>query len=321
MSDTTISFDADTAKAEAKLKALKRSAERTGQSFGAAQAGALAGRFGGPAGGVASRFLGGGALGMGMAAAGFGVNAFLAADERRVQMAREAAARQSSRDATARSVLEKTDARAAGGVSQAGSAMRMIALGTDKSRRKTALATGSKYGLTTEQTYAAMEAARRSGVSELDIMLGVGLAGDTPEQVAQNILANNGLQNAIASSMQLTGDEASAALDRRLTDPRARNVARATSGRNVVAESQMDDLTSGRTADAIKRDVWAEMNPAAVAMGEASVKAQETLSALQAAASAQGLVAGALAEVGRLLGISQGSASRQLAEGATAVAE
>jgi hypothetical protein len=304
---------------------VKKEAADAGRSFG--NAASQASRIGGPAGGALGRSIGGfsqgfgaGALGLGLAGGGMLLNAFLQRDAERVSRAKDSEARSQARAGVAQTAMERADQRAAGGMQFMGAARRIISRGTDSNAVRQSLKGGSKYGLNTGESLTAMDAAQRLGVSELDVQMGMatGLVGDNAEEVANNIQKFNGLNNAVQALQGMTARAANDAIDRTLTDRRSGALSQAGAAMNPVMESQLQDLFSGKTADAMQRQAWKEMNPLADLSSKAAMEAQKTVEQLRAAADAQGTIAALLAEMGRVVGLSEGSASRQFAEGANA---
>jgi hypothetical protein len=322
-----IPLDVDDTRAKAKVQNLKREAAQAGKAYG--QAGAQAARVGGAGGGLLARGLGGfnqgwqaGAVGLGLTAAGVGLNAFMARDAERVSLAKAREARAQERDAQARTVMERRDQLAAGGVSFLGAARRIVSRGIGQSEINAARSTGRRYGLSTEQQLESIEVSQTTGVSNLEIQQAIATGfWSSAEGAAKDIQRFNGLQNAIAATQSMTNEQASAAIDRTLTSRVGKNLARAGSAMNPVAEAQMAALTSGETADALSRQANDQLNPGARLAAEAAQKAMDTVNQLRAAADAQSTMAALLSEMGRVVGVSEGSASRQLAVAGAAASE
>lgn len=323
-----IPLDADDTKARAKVQRLKREAGQAGAEFG--RASSQAARIGGAGGGLAARGLAGfgqgtaaGFVGLGIAAAGAGLNAFLARDAERVSNARAREERNQSREGIARTVMERTDARAAGGVKFANPARALLARGVTQDKQRESLAFGTKLGLTTEQSLASLEVSLRTGVSEGEIQSGLssGLMGGSAEEVATNIRKFNGLNNAVAALQNVSPEMGGTMIARSVFSTGAENISRATAGMNPVGESQLSSLQSGASADAIARQARDEMNPGEKLTADMARKADETVRALKAAADAQSGLAILLTEMGRVVGVSAGGAFRQVEVGAAAASE
>ena len=322
-----IPLDVDDTRAKAKVRGLKRDAEQAGRAYG--KASTQAGRVGGPAGGVLARGLGGfeqgalaGTIGLGLTGTGVAMNAFLARDAERVSMAKAREVRAQERDGQARTVMERRDQLAAGGINFLGAARRIISRGTSQSDIGAAMKTGARYGLSTSQVMDAIDVSQTTGVRELDLNQAIATGfWDSAASAAADIQKYNGLQNALAATQHMSSDEASAAIDRTLTDKRSRSLSRAGSAMNPVAEAQLGALMSGDTADALGRQARDQLNPGAKLAAEAAQRTMDSVNQLRAAADAQSTVAALLSEMGRIVGLSEGSAARQLAVGAQAAAE
>jgi len=325
-----IPLDGDDTQIRAKLKRVKAEAAQAGKAFG--NASSQAARVGGAGGGMLARGIGGfqqggaaGAIGLGLTAAGVALNAFLARDAERVSMAKAREVRSQERDAQARTVMERRDALAAGGKSFMGAARRMIARDSDPGLMRSRVEMGAKYGMSMSETLMAYDEALASGGSvttgNIAVGMATGLIGDTPAAVAANIRKFNGVQNAIAAVANMSQDEAASAISNVENNPRAANIARAGAAMNPVEEAQMAALMSGETASVLGRQASDQLNPGARLASQAAQKAMDTVNQLRAAAEAQSTMAALLAEMGRVVGVSEGSAGRQLAAGAQAAAE
>lgn len=322
-----IPLDVDDIKARTKVAKLKRDAADAGREYG--RAGSQAARLGGPGGGILGRALGGfnqsgtaGGVGLSLAALGLGVNAYLARDRERMEMAVLRETRQQGKEAIQRTVMERSDARSSHGTSFAGAARRMVSRGRSYFDISDMMTEGSGYGLTTAETLSVMDEAEPRGNSRA-IMLGMatGLIGDTPSEVAGNIRKFNGLNNAIAAMNNMSTEEASESVDRAVTTREAKNIARGTAGMNPVSESQFFDLISGRTGDAIARTAADELDPGAKLMAEAAHAADDVTRQLLAAAEKQGAFAVLLTEASHALGLGEGSARQKLGRNASASSE
>lgn len=320
MSDTTISFDADTAKAESKLKALKRSAERTGQSFGAAQAGALAGRMGGPGGGILSRAIGGGAIGAGVAGGGLALSAFLAADERRVMAAR---AREESRvrmDSARSEGVKGRQALNAGALSNQQIVSRLVTRGTaGMEYQPEELA--KRRGISAFVAAEALLVGQDTGVSADQIawLMSTGEFG-SPQEAAQSIREQGGIVNALAAKRNISTDEANAQLDRSMAFS-GTQIGKARSADAALFSQQYGALVSGGTAQAVTSQMAQMLNPEQSAMEAAQAEIDKNVSVLLAAADAQGKLAAAFQQLGRSIGMGGGSAGQQASDYIKANAE
>lgn len=321
----TIPLDVDDTKARAKVGRLKRDAADAGREYG--KAGRQAARAAGPAGRTFGRAVGGfengvgaGLVGLGLAAAGVGINAFLARDAERVTAAKEREQRVQGREAMARTVIEKTDQRAAGGANFIEAARRMISRGASNSDIQAGFKTGKSMGITTSEALDAMDVSSETGVSEKDIMIGMstGIFGNDASHIADTIIKNNGLRNAIAAKKGITSEQAFGVISNALNPDNAVNVNRAATAQNPVMESQLSDLFSGKTANVLEQGARDEMDPATALMIKAAKAADDTVRQLRAAADAQGVIAATLSEMGRVIGLSEGSAQRALIKGADA---
>jgi hypothetical protein len=329
MSDgVVIPLDVDDTRAKGKIAKLKADAASAGKAYG--QAGAQMARVGGPAGGALGRSIGGfqqgvgaGALGLGMAGGGMLLSAFLQRDGERMTMAKDREARIQARASDARSVMKSKDDLAAGGLNFLGAARRIISSGTDKNRVAGAIRGGKSVGMSAADSLASMEAADATGVSMQDIQTGIatGQMGTDPMAVAQNIQKNNGLHNALAATMNISPDAAGDMISRTLTDARSGRLARAGGAMSPVEQAQLDALMGGDTARVLENQAKDTLNPGAKLAADAAQKAMDTVNQLSAAAASQSALGGILAEMGRVIGLSDGSASRQLAVGAQASAE
>lgn len=329
MSDgINIPIDGDDSKIRFKLARIKREAADAGRSFGSASS--QVGRVGGPAGGAVGRAIGGfqqgsgaGVLGLGLTAFGIGVNTFLQRDSERMTLARDREARAQGRAADARSVMKAKDDLAAGGLNFLGAARRIISSGADKNRVASAINGGKRAGLGIAESLASMEASDVTGVSMQDIQTGIatGQMGTDPLQVAQTIQKFSGLHNALAATLNVSTEEAGSMVSRTLTDVRSGKLARAGAALSPVEQAQLDALMGGDTARVLEKQAKDTLNPGAKLAADAAQKAMDTVNQLQAAAASQSSLGAILAEMGRVIGMSEGSATRQLAVGAAAAAE
>jgi hypothetical protein len=330
MSDgIVIPLDVDDTKAKGKIARLKNDAAQAGKAYG--QAGSQMARMGGPAGGALGRSIGGfqqgagaGVLGLGLAGGGALLSAFLQRDGERMTMAKDREARIQARAADARSVMKSKDDLAAGGLNFLGAARRIISSGADKNRVRGAISGGKRAGLGAAESLASMEASDATGVSMQDIQTGIatGQMGTDPMAVAQNIQKYNGLHNALAATAGVSVDEAGSMINRTLTDARSGNLSRAGSAMTPVELAQLDALLEkGDTARVLERQAKDTLNPGAKLAADAAQKMMDSVAQLRAAADAQSTVGALLAEMGRVVGLSDGAATRQLEVGAKAAAE
>jgi hypothetical protein len=330
MSDgVVIPLDVDDTRAKAKVARLKRDAGQAGKAFG--QAGAQAARVGGAAGGALGRSLGGfsqgmgaGAIGLGLTGGGMLLSAFLQRDGERMTLAKDRESRIQARAADARSVMKSRDDLAAGGLNFLGAARRIISSGADKNRVRSAVSGGKSMGMGAAESLASMEAADATGVSMQDIQTGIatGQMGTDPMKVAQSIQKFNGLHNALAATMNVSPEAAGSMISRTLTDARRGNLARAGSAMSPVEQEMLDALLErGDTARVLESQAKDTLNPGAKLAATAAQKMMDSVNQLRAAADAQSTVGALLAEMGRVVGLSDGSASRQLAVGAAAASE
>jgi hypothetical protein len=324
-----IPIDGDTSKIDGKLRKVKKDSAAAGKAFG--QAGSQAARFGGAGGGAMGRALGGfqqggaaGVLGLGLTGAGVALNAFLQRDAERVAAAKAAVVRGQERDARAREASDRMDQLKAGGLAYAQRISRMAFLGGSTNTLKGYTSMAGDYGLTPEQGLDIYDAANENqGVDPNDIALGMatGVLGGSAKDVAQNIQKFNGLRNAIAANANMTTDQADAALESFRENPLALAAANANRAMNPVENAKIEALVSGETTRVLNAQAADMLNPGARLAAEASRKSMETVAQMQAAADSQSTVAALLAEMGRVIGMSEGSASRQLGVGAKASAE
>lgn len=329
MSDgIVIPIDGDDTAIKGKLARVKRQAADAGKAFG--NASSQASKVGGAAGGAMARGLGGfqqgmgaGALGLGLAGGGMLVSAFLQRDGERQTMARDREARIQARASDARTVMQAKDTLAAGGLNFLGAARRIISSGADKNRVAAAVRGGKSVGLGLADSLGVMEAADATGVSMQDIQTGIatGQMGTDPAAVAANIQKYNGLHNALAATMNVSTEEAGNMISRTLSDTRSGKLARAGSAMSPVEQAAMAALESGDTARVLENQAKDTLNPGAKLAAEAAQKAFETMNQLRAAADAQSGLSALLAEMGRVIGLSGGSATRQLEVGAQAASE
>lgn len=317
-----IPIDGDDTKIRGKLRRIKSESASAGRAFGQAQA--QAARLGGPAGGALGRGVGGfqgglaaGAIGLGATAVGLGLNALMDRDAGRIRVAQAAERRRQDESATARTVMDARDRIAAGGMQWQGAARRLISSGVGRNAVAANRATGERYGLSEEQILSTMEVSRESGVSTLDISqaLATGYWND-PGKAAEDLRRFNGLSGALSATRRMSPGDADATIDRMLTDPRMRNVNAAGAAGNPVARAELDALTSGDTARVLRNQAADTLNPGPRLAAEAAAKAFETVTQLQAAAAAQSALGALLSEMGRVVGMGDGSAARALAEGA-----
>jgi hypothetical protein len=318
MSDgVVIPLDVDDTKARSKVARLKKDAAGAGRAFG--QAGAQAARVGGAAGGALGRSIGGFSQGMG----GMLLSSFLQRDGERQTMAREREARNQGRAADARSVMKSKDDLAAGGLNFLGAARRIVSRGDDAGLLNAKVGVGKSYGLTMAESLSAVDYAKVNNMDSGSIMAGMstGMVGSSPAEVGENIRKFNGLQNAVAALGNMTNEEAGAAIGRMHSDPRSAKLARAGAAMTPVEQAQLDALMSGDTARVLENQARDTLDPGRRLMLEASQKMMDSVNLQRAAADAQSGVAALLAEAGRVVGLSDGSAARQLAVGASAASE
>lgn len=330
MSDgVVIPLDVDDSKAKSKVARLKRDAGQAGQAYG--NAASQAARVGGAAGGALGRSIGGfqqgvgaGVLGLGLAGSGMLLNAFLQRDGERQSMARDRESRSHARAADARTVVERKDALAVGGMSFGQRISRMAFRGGSTETLKGYTSMARSYGLTSSQGLDIYDAANDfQGVNPEDIAMGLatGVLGGSAKDVAGAIQKFNGLQNAVAANGNITGDQAAGALESFKTNALALAVANANIQGNPVEDAQIGALISGETEAALARQTRDTLNPGAKLAADAARKAMESVDLLRASADAQSGLAALLAEMGRVIGLSSGSATRELAVGAAAATE
>jgi hypothetical protein len=326
MSDgIVIPLDVDDTKAKGKIARLKKDAGQAGKALG--QASSQAARVGGAGGGALARGIGGfqqgtgaGVLGLGLAGGGMLLSSFLQRDGERMTMAKDREARIQARAADARSVMKSKDDMAAGGLNFLGAARRIISSGADKNRVQGAISGGKRAGLGAAESLASMEASDATGVSMQDIQTGIatGQMGTDPMAVAQNIQKYNGLHNALAATLNVSTEEAGNMISRTLTDVRSGKLNRAGSALSPVEQAQLDALMGGDTARVLENQARDTLDPGRKLMLDASQKAMDTVNQLQAAAASQSALGAILAEMGRVVGLSNGAATRELEVGATA---
>jgi hypothetical protein len=326
MSDgITIPIDGDDTKIRGKLARVKREAAGAGKAFG--QAGAQAARVGGAAGGALGRGIGGfsqggaaGFLGLGLAGGGMLLSAFLQRDGERQTLARERESRNQGRAADARSVMKAKDDLAAGGLNFLGAARRIISRGNLGKVGKT-VGRGQSYGMNTMQSLGALEASESTGVGTEDIFAGMatGLIGESPSEVAGNIQKFNGLNNAVSALTGKSLDEAQQFVDNAALG--GLKMKRASGAMVDVEMTQLTALLGGETARVMENQARDTLDPGRKLMLDASQKMMDSVNLQRAAADAQSGVAAMLAEMGRVVGLSEGSAARKLAVGAEAAAE
>jgi hypothetical protein len=329
MSDgVMIPLDVDDTRAQRKVQKLKKDAREAGKGFGQAQA--QAARLGGPAGGALGRSVGGfqqgtgaGLVGLGLTAVGMGLNAFLQRDAERVNLAREREQRTQAADARARTVLERREASAAGGMQFMDLGRRLIAKGVDRNAIASTIRSGRAFGLNAKDSLMAAEVSEKTGVSYFELQKGMatGLLGGDASSVAATMQKFGGLTNALMATQGVGRDEALQMQGRILSDPRGKNLASAGSAMTPVEQRMLDDLMGGETARVMTAKANDELTPGARPAAEAGRAAMDTMNQLRAAADAQGTIAARLAEMGRVVGLSEGSAARKLANGAQAAQE
>jgi hypothetical protein len=325
MSDVTINLGArDDAtpkvrKLKAEIDGLNKSAGRVGQSMA---------RAGGPAGGIAGRALGGfsggmafGLAGAGAALAGVGVQAALAADQRRVEAAREQAA-WANRIADARQAGEKARGDlAAGGLSFADKVRQLTARG---GRLEDAQTIAGQAGLDTADVIAGESALllkpreRQQDIREQALKLA--MTGDIKYEAAVNRIGDRRNVNMVDELVKIRGqlltDEtrgaAGAALFNIENATGMDAIGDAQRAANRVPEQQQRDLLSGATADALDARANEQLDPTARALDELRREVDKTTATLAAAAAAQGTFARALAQAARDLGMGEGSAAQKM---------
>ena len=343
-------------KMRGELDGLKRSADSAGKSI--AHTGQALGRVGGAAGGVLGRATGGFSQGLGagaggVAAAGVGlaVTMLQASSERAMEAARSRTQWRQQAEAMQEQAREQVRQRQAGGASYIDVMRRLIGGGMSMDDVRGGLKQATAYGLTSEEGLAAIEAAqqipqavdqktrdtyqldpngpqmsdeqlaafqRKRRQDEVMLAMGTGVFKDASSAAAA-VLANNGVANAVAAETGSTYDEAWARIDRSRDNPAFQQIRRAAVAENRVAESQVEDLVTGRTAAVKEQNAAEQMDPLAKLAGAAGREAQRTMEILQAAAKSQGTLAGVLAEMGRVVGMGNGSAARAVTDFANTV--
>lgn len=340
MNDVNILFGAEdrvspkVRKMRGELDGLKRSADSAGKSI--AQAGQAVGRVGGAAGGLVGRVAGGfgqglgaGAVGVAAAGVGLGVTMLQASSERAMEAARSRTQWRQQAEAMQEQAREQVRQRQAGGASYIDVMRRLIGGGMSMGDVRGGLKQATAYGLTSEEGLAAIEAAqqipqaadkeqRKRRQDEVMLAMGTGVFKDASSAAAA-VLANNGVANAVAAETGSTYDEAWARIDRSRDNPAFQQIRRAAVAENRVAESQVEDLVTGRTAAVKEQNAAEQMDPLAKLAGAAGREAQRTMEILQAAAKSQGTLAGVLAEMGRVVGMGNGSAARAVTDFANTV--
>lgn len=319
MSDgLVIPIDGDDTRIRGKLARVKKEAAEAAKKW--REGVGTAARVGGPAGGVIGRAFGGfgqssamGYAGLSLTAAGLGLNSFLQRDAERVNAARSREQAVQGRDAQARTVLDRREASAADGMSFVQSlraaSFRGGSLNTIRGYTKMA----NEFGLTTTQGLEIYDAASQfQGVNPEDIAKGLitGVMGTSAKDVAGQIQKFGGLTNALAATQNMTTAQAQSSLDNLVGNPLAIAAAEASGAMNPALDRQLQDLISGETARVMRGKANDELNPAARLAQEASQKVMDTVNQLTAAANAQSSVAALLSEIGRVIGLSEGSASR-----------
>lgn len=319
----TIPLDVDDTQAKGKVARLKRDAAAAGREYG--RAGAQAARIGGAAGGIAGRALGGfaqggaaGALGLGLTVAGAGLAGFLARDREGVSAAVNRTIRQQGEAANFRTAQEKRDQVAAGGLSFAQRIRRANTYGASNATLEGFTKLATEAGLTSVEGLDIFEAANKNqGVDPSDIAraMRTGVFGSA-EEAASAIKKNNGLNNAVAAAANMTPEQAGFTIERQEADIGMRNIGKAAAAMNPVAEQQIKDLLGGETARALRNVADDTLHPEKKLMIQAAQAANDSMEKLRAAADAQGTIAALLGEAGRVIGMSEGSAARALANGA-----
>jgi hypothetical protein len=320
MSDTTISFGADTTQAEGKLKRLKRQAQDTGKAFGAAQAGAIAGRMGGVGGGMASRFIGGGAIGAGVAGAGLALNAFLAADERRVMAARAREENRMRIDTARGEGVKGRQSLNAGALSSQQVVSRLVTRGTaGMEYQPDELA--KRRGISAFVAADALLTGQDTGVSADQIawLMATGEFSSTTE-AAEAIQSGGGVTGALAMKRNISSADADRQLDATMSFAGSA-IGKARSADSAIFNQQFGALTTGATAEAVTAQTNATLNPEQTSLAAAREEIDRNVTVLLAAAQAQGKLAAALQTVGEAIGMGNGSAGSQASKAIAATTE
>lgn len=326
MSDgVVIPLDVDDTRAKGKVARLKRDAASAGREYG--RAGAQAARVGGAAGGMMGRALGGfaqggaaGAVGLGLTVAGAGLAGFLARDREGVAAATNRAVRQQTEAANFRAAQENRDQVSAGGLSFAQKIRRANTGGASNATLQAYTGMATEAGLTSSEGLDIFDAANKyQGVDPSDIAraMRTGVFGSADE-AASSIKQYNGLNNAVAAAANMTPEQAGFTIERQENDPGMKSIGRAVSAMNKVEEKQIKDLLGGETARVMENTAADTLYPEKKLMLQAAQAANDSMERLRAAADSQGIIAGALAEAGRLIGMSEGSEARKLTNGAGA---
>lgn len=309
----SIPIDGDDTRIRGKLARIKRDAAQAGQSFSrAARAG---GAMGGPVGGVFTRGLGGfaGGMGWGMAgaaslAAGAGVRAFMAWDDRNVNRARASFARDQEQATVAKTVIERIQRRDAGGASFNALARRSIVQSGRAVDPGSMRVQGRQYGLTGSQVLSAHNAAWTTKVPVDDILYGMAssIIGDSGDAVAENIMNFGGDVNAaIGASAGHGALSASQNMKVLLSDEYGStgwNILTSGSAKGEVDEAAYAAFLAGRTAAAGRAMADDEMNPAAKLNAANDARWEAARGSLLAAAAAQSTFAAFLKDVMAIMG-------------------
>lgn len=324
MSDVTISIDANTAAAEAKARRLKDALDGTGRSWAKAASESLS-RVGGEAGGGLGRMLGGVAGGFSLiaaaaAAAGIGLNAYLAASARAVENAREQVSWQQR---LADAMKRAGDAQAgveAGGLSQARLTRRLLARGGTEGgvqrlermgfERGDALDAAGTLRLGDQATGAERWAALLAKTGEMSLAEAAKAVGGhrgrmTDQAAARMLVSARGQQLTPAALNAAQADLGRVSLDG--LDP----ISQAVQAGNAVADRQGAALMSGDAAQAVRDQARRTLDPRSEALSTLREEVAKTEQQLRAAANAQGKIAAALATLGRVMG-GEGSALEAL---------
>ena len=198
---------------------------------------------------------------------------------------------------------------------QAMEAARQIPMAVDEKTREAYQSDPNGPQMSDEQLAGFLRKRRQD---EVMLAMGTGVFKDAAS-AAEAVLANNGVANAVAAATGSTYGEAWARIDRSRDNPAFQQIRRAAVAENRVAESQIEDLVAGRTASVKEQNAAEQMDPLAKLAGAAGREAQKTMEILQAAAKSQGTLAGVLAEMGRVVGMGNGSANRAVEDFANTV--
>lgn len=320
-SGISIPIDGDDTRIRGKLARIKRDAASAGQSFSrAARAG---GAMGGPVGGVFTRGLGGfaGGMGWGMAgaaslAAGAGVRAFMAWDDRNVSRARASFARDQEQATIAKTVVERVQQRNASGASFGAMARRAIVQSGRPEDSLSMQASGREFGLTGSQVLSAYNAAGATKVPVQDILYGMssGMIGESGDEVAENIRKFGGdADSAIGAAAGHGAYTARENMKVLLNSPVGKNILNAASAGVDVDAASYDALRNGDTAAARRASAKDEMDPAAKLNAENLAKWDAVQGSLLAASAAQSSFAAFLKDLMGIMG-GEGSERRKLSE-------